>query len=1526
MKKVLLIAIFSFFINGIFGQTSTPGVTVIVHGFDLTGKVIKEGSSSTGFKTWQEHAISLRQFAKMKTGNVEATVFYNNTHTGYWQILEKDGNDYRQSTKQTYNPNGEIIFLYDWGILSSEGVGGVSIGGLEAAADNLFAMLTKPIVSYKGGVKDDIKITTALPGQLLKDRLIHFIAHSRGNIVSLQVFNRLKQHFNTITIDQWTALDPHPASKMGDIETTGTGSLNITTQSLPYVFGSASGCNDNVWYSKIKGVCGTNNNIKLDIPSNVNRVDNYFRMGPEYEPLNIIGGIQGRGNYAEFSGVSIPRATYNRRLNDTIMVAYSDKEGGAHSAVHNWYWATFDSQNSPTFINDSQKVTTIPKVAFKNTNHEAEWFSNSIGSWFASDGSKNSTGYNHSRLGGGTIVPLKSGVEIGNSLKRKIRTPYNPSFENDYFDAGWKLNGGKNTVFFNGASVNGYGNSDGNILLHSYFYFPSSASQLVIKSQNPTNWSSGNKISVSFKSYIQDKYSGGADFKITGTAIDSTFIDIPANLKGKVGTILVEFGDNIAINDVYLINSSNSNLRLDAIQSVNGKKSSTPYFDFPVTYNVNPTPLIKGVRPNSFNAIIQNTLSSTWAGTLTMTWRKVTESGRGIPLVSKGVNLAPNATVTLDRGTQQIISEAGEYVLAIYANNDTDPIDRYYFYVEEPDEVISSTISVTPSTSNYTFGDVIINTTKSQTFTIKNTSTTSVNISNYVLTGTGFTQGTTTCCGTLAPNQSYDVTVNFQPTASNTYNGNLQINGSFTDSPINISLTGTGVYTTPPNTGCLASSLSTVNIQSGSTDAPKQEFFTLTNTSLTGAVAVSNISITGADASYFSYDGNLFSVPTQLSPSLTTGFLVKFNNPQNTTRTYNATLNFTTSNFNCPSLSIPLTATHTPSQLTWLTPPQDQTYEAFAGNNINLQWQGYLPQPTYGAAAVDIQYTTDGGQTWTSKTDSQGQTCTNGHLNNGINSDYFTIDQFAGKDIQFRIKPCYENTTPWKYSGNCHIIQVGQPTLKLVAPNGYEVLTGGTSFDIKWSNFIGYQTVNLFYSLDNGGTWLSIATNVSGQARYYRWQVPTGIKNSLCLVKVTTANISDQSDNNFTIQPALTTPITYANLTINPEGCGSTPNGGTSFQLLGGTPPYFLEWIEAGIGVNTINANYVTTSVTGLRAGTNRCVVTDANYNKVLYTFNIPQKANFTYNPIITKATCSAANGIISVLTNGDFQYPFTTTLSKDGTTILSGINTYFPNLSSGIYSLTLQNYDGCQQNTSLFVDTTPGTFYTVTPTVTNTGCGSSTGAISLNFGSAQNPTYLWSNGATTQNLTALSAGQYFVNVTDATGCVQSKQFDVFETGGLVENKIAGIVSTQGDYGCFQVNQGKLYFGNYKQTGTPTNSLGILDIPSNAYDYITIPSLFYTTSTSGLVPITLDVAGTDIYTAVYDWNGSGRDTHYLKISKATKQITGRKIVLGDSYLYKMQYINGNLYTLRSDNSMDIVNFSVVFQNVCCCYVAFLSHM
>ena len=94
--------------------------------------------------------------------------------------------------------------------------------------------------------------------------------------------------------------------------------------------------------------------------------------------------------------------------------------------------------------------------------------------------------------------------------------------------------------------------------------------------------------------------------------------------------------------------------------------------------------------------------------------------------------------------------------------------------------------------------------------------------------------------------------------------------------------------------------------------------------------------------------------------------------------------------------------------------------------------------------------------------------------------------------------------------------------LKLLSPNGGEILPRGSTYRIQWVAPSQAVSFNLSYSIDNGSTWKSIVGRTWGTS--YDWEVPVLANNRKGLVRVTGLNSrritigEDRSDSTFTIE------------------------------------------------------------------------------------------------------------------------------------------------------------------------------------------------------------------------------------------------------------------------------------------------------------------------------------------------------------------------------------------------------------------------
>jgi hypothetical protein len=248
----------------------------------------------------------------------------------------------------------------------------------------------------------------------------------------------------------------------------------------------------------------------------------------------------------------------------------------------------------------------------------------------------------------------------------------------------------------------------------------------------------------------------------------------------------------------------------------------------------------------------------------------------------------------------------------------------------------------------------------------------------------------------------------------------------------------------------------------------------------------------------------------------------------------------------------------------------------------------------------------------------------------------------------------------------------------------------------------------------------------------------------------------------------------YNNDVFGPcEAAGQTP--GLYYPFYGATEDYSIV-INSPIMPATYlwSTGDTTSQITNLATGTYTCTVTDTN------------GCSATDSVTITEPTAiSTSENIINVLCNGN----------NNGTVslVISGGNAPYSinwgaadtnNLSVGIYNYTITDNNGCNFSDSISIIEPNALSNTYTSS--NANCNSATdGSIDITPSGGISPyTFAWDNGASTEDLTAISAGQYIVTITDANNCAFNDTITITEPPLLYSS------FTQTNVSCFGLNNG----------------------------------------------------------------------------------------------------------------------------------------
>ena len=253
-------------------------------------------------------------------------------------------------------------------------------------------------------------------------------------------------------------------------------------------------------------------------------------------------------------------------------------------------------------------------------------------------------------------------------------------------------------------------------------------------------------------------------------------------------------------------------------------------------------------------------------------------------------------------------------------------------------------------------------------------------------------------------------------------------------------------------------------------------------------------------------------------------------------------------------------------------------------------------------------------------------------------------------------------------------------------------------------------------------------------------------------------------------------------------GCFGASTGSATVEASGGTGPYEYLWDDVG-------AQETATAI-GLTSGTYHVTITDAHGCTATATVIITQSDATVATGTQANVSCKGgANGSIDLsVTGGSGSYTYlwndNVTTDQDRT-----------GLTAGTYSVTVTDIGGCTvTGTTSFTITEPELVVSSGTQVDVLCNGLATGSIDLTVtGGSESYTYLWSNGASTQDISGLAAGTYSVTITESNNCevTGTTSFTIIEPDELTAS-----ITAQDNVDCF---------GNSNGSATVTATGGTLN-------------------------------------------------------------------------------------------------------------------
>ena len=294
--------------------------------------------------------------------------------------------------------------------------------------------------------------------------------------------------------------------------------------------------------------------------------------------------------------------------------------------------------------------------------------------------------------------------------------------------------------------------------------------------------------------------------------------------------------------------------------------------------------------------------------------------------------------------------------------------------------------------------------------------------------------------------------------------------------------------------------------------------------------------------------------------------------------------------------------------------------------------------------------------------------------------------------------------------------------------------SGTAPYTYDWTDILGTNNVEDRTGLQSGTNYTVNVTDASGCTSSYS----TGVLDTPVCTGLTVCKSDAASILSVPTDPANTT------YTWTIESADSPGTFYTDKIATNGIPSISVNWTTVPIGTYTVTVVASNASCSNSSAST-RTVYVQA--------------------PTVSASAGQACEGgNLQLYASGGVSYSWTGPNGFSSTSANPIVYNLVNGTHNGTYTVTATDADGCSASANVVV--TIGAGPSIARTITNASCGSSTGSLDITPSGGTTYTYLWSTGATTQDISSLTSGNYTVTVTKDAGCSTQATYTVGNTGG----------------------------------------------------------------------------------------------------------------------------------------------------------------